>query len=61
MSFSNRNNRVPKVLVFSQNRDQAPMTPMANIEKDTFHHFLISGQGVYIFTLEKEKENFNIS
>lgn len=57
MSFSNRNNRVPKVLVFSQNRDQAPKTTMANIERGTFHHFLISGQGVYIFTLEKEKEN----
>jgi predicted metal-dependent enzyme (double-stranded beta helix superfamily) len=56
MSFSDKNNRVPKVLVFRPASNQAPMLDSAGRATPKPISFLLNGQGVFLFSLQKVVE-----
>ncbi len=58
MSFSDKNNRIPKVLVFSQKTETNPMPMLQSAGSETPKPIplLLNGQGVFLFSLKKEIE-----
>jgi predicted metal-dependent enzyme (double-stranded beta helix superfamily) len=53
MSFSDKNNRIPKVLVFKPASTPVPMMDAAQSTTSKSISFLLNGQGVFLFSLQK--------